>query len=395
MDIVIIGNGAAGLSAAEEIRKNNKEVKVHMVTNESYYTYYRTRLSHFLEKEFEIDDVYIHPESWYKENYIDMIFNKTVEKIDKAQKTVYLSGGDTLHYDKLLLANGSSSFMPPVKGNDKEGVFSLRSMDDVLAIQNYAKGIKKTAVIGGGLLGLEAANSLNNMGLDVTVIEFADRLLPRQMDLEGSQVVKNIVEEQGVHLLLNSQVEEITGDKVSGIKLKDGQVLEASLVLFSAGVRSNIQLAKNLGLEISRAVVVDEYMQTSEKDIYAAGDVAEFHNMSFNIWPIALEQGKIAAKSILGLNEPYDAITPSNMLNIMGIKAFSIGDIGAGEGDYKTLTDKSEHKLKKFFFKDGKLVGAILINDISLATKLKKIMDQDYTDLLAQDLPEIEKISKL
>lgn len=400
MNIIIVGNGIAGLSAAEEIRRENEEVHITMITNEKYYTYLRTQISHFLGKDFEISDVYMHPEDWYKENNIEIYFNTEVKKVNKDEKTVSLGNGENIAYDKLLLANGAHSFVPPVEGKDKEGVFALRGLDDVLEIQKYAKKVEKGIVIGGGLLGLESANSLNKLGMEITVVEFFDRLLPRQLDEEGSTLLKKIVEEEGVNVLLGSQVEKIVGDKkVEGFKIKDGEEKDISFVLFSAGVRSNIAIAKDLGLEVDKAIVVNEYMETSEKDIYAAGDVCQFNNKFFGIWPIAIEQGKIAGANMINNKKAYKEMTPSNMLNIMGTKVFSIGDIGAGEGDYKVLKEKREEEnlYKKIFFKEAKLVGGILINDISLAGKLKNLVskDKDYSHLLNKDISDKEKIKEL
>lgn len=400
MNILIIGSGIAGLSAAEEIRKKDKEVNIEIITKENCYTYYRTRLSHFLPKDFNIEEIYVKPENWYKENNIKVHLNSKVESIDTVGKTIKLLNNRELAYDKLLFANGAFGFIPPIEGKEKEGVFALRGIDDLKAIQDYAKKTKKGIVIGGGLLGLEVASSLNKLGIETTVIEFFDRLLPRQLDSEGSEILKNIVEQEGVKLLLGAQVESIRGeDKVEGCKIKDGAELEASLVLFSAGVRSNIGLAKEIGLEINRAIVVDKYMNTSEKDIYAAGDVCEYNEKSFAIWPIAMEQGKIAGINILGGSEEYKEIVPSNMLNIMGSKIYSIGDIGTKEEEYQILKVKDENKniLKKLFFLNGKLVGGILINDIAISTKLKNLIssEKDYSEILSKDISDEEKINFL
>jgi len=400
MKILIVGNGVAGLSAAEEIRKRNKEANIHMITKENYYTYYRTQLSHFLSKDFNVEDIYMHPKNWYVENNIKVIFNEEVRSIDKNKQTIKLSNNEELVYDKLLLANGASSFIPPVEGRDKQGVFSLRGLDDLREIQEYAKNIDKGIVIGGGLLGLEAANSLNKLGIEIKVIEFFDRLLPRQLDNEGSKVLRKIVEEQGIKLLLGGQVENIYGEnKVEGCKIKGGQDIETSLVLFSAGVRSNIQLAKDMGLEINRSIVVDKFMNTSEEEIYAAGDVCEFNGKSFGIWPIAIEQGKIAGLNMIGEKQEYEEIIPSNMLNVMGSKVFSIGDVGTGEGEYESIKIERDKNniFKKLFFLNGKLVGAILINDIAMAGKLKKLMssDIDFSELLNKNISDEEKLNQL
>lgn len=400
MKILIIGNGVAGLSAAEEIRKRNKDANIQIITKENYYTYYRTQLSHFLSKDFNVEDIYMHPENWYVENNIKVHLNKEGSSINKDKKSLKLLNGEEITYDKLLLANGASSFIPPVEGRNKQGIFALRGLDDLREIQEYAREVDKGIVIGGGLLGLEAANSLNKLEIDITVVEFFDRLLPRQLDNEGSKVLRKIVEEQGIKLLLGCQVESIYGeDKVEGCKMKEGQDIETSLVLFSAGVRSNLQLAKDMGLEINRSIVVDKFMNTSEEDIYAAGDVCEFNGKSFGIWPIAIEQGKIAGMNMIGEKQEYEEIIPSNMLNVMGSKVFSIGDVGAVEEVYESIKIESDKDniFKKLFFLNGKLVGAILINDITMAGKLKKLIssEQDYTELLNKNISDEEKFNQL
>lgn len=392
MKILIIGNGIAGLSAAEQIRKLDQMESVVMVTEEESLTYHRTRLSHYLSKDFVKEDVLIHPPEWYEENNIQVLTGKKVVHINTDLHTVELDDGSTLEFDKLLLANGSSSFIPPVNGADKGNVFALRNIQDARAIQKAANEANSAVVIGGGLLGLEGANSLKELGLDVTVVEFAPRLLPRQMDEEASLVVKEIVESQGIKLLLDAQVEEIEGDPVERCRLKGGTIVETDLVLFSAGVRSNIQLAKDAGIDTDRAVKVNERMETSVKNIYAAGDVAEFNGMSFNIWPIALEQGKIAGQNILGEKAVYEAITPSNMLQILGVKAFSVGNL---ENHTFTSTLKEESQFAKVFFQDGVLSGAILIHDISLAVKLKSRMGNDYSSLLESQMTPKELIEAI
>ncbi len=387
MKILIIGNGIAGLSAAEEIRKKNKEVDIQIITKEKYHTYYRTQLSHFLSKDFKVEDIYVKPEKWYRENNIKVHLNIEVISINKDNKRVKLSNNQELTYDKLLIANGAHSFIPPIDGNDKEGVFSLRYFNDLQKIQKYASRIDKGIVIGGGLLGLEAANSLNKLGIETLVIEYFDRLLPRQLDQEGSELLMNIVQEQGVKLLLGSQVESIYGDEgVQGCNTKEGEQIDTSLVLFSTGVRPNIRLAKEMGLLVNKSIMVDKFMNTSEKDIYAAGDVCEFEGNSPAIWTVAIEQGKVAGSNMIGEEREYKTIIPSNMLDIMGSKVFSIGDIGLEDNkEYQILREKDEdkNKLKKLFFLNGKLVGAILINDINMAGKLKKLISlgEDYAEI--------------
>lgn len=382
MKIVIIGNGIAGLSAAEEIRKMDQLESIVILSQEEVHTYHRTKLSHYLSKDFTTEEVLIHPPEWYEEKNIQVLLGRKVLKIHPDLHTLELDDGSTLEYDKLLLANGSSSFIPPVTGSESKGVFALRSLEDAKSIQTVARNAKHAVVIGGGLLGLEGANALRELGLEVTVVEFFPRLLPRQMDEEASLVVKDIVEGQGIRLLLGAQVEEILGNPVEACRLKDGTLIPADLVLFSAGVRSNVQLAKDAGIQVDRAVLVNEFMETNVKNIYAAGDVAEFNGMSFNIWPISMEQGKIAGLNMLGERVAYQAITPSNMLQIFQAKAFSAGDL---EKHTRTETLHEENRFIKLFFQEGIFTGFILIHDVSLAVKLRGRLGKDFSQILEQE----------
>ncbi len=386
MNFVIIGNGIAALSAAESIRKNDKESKITMISNEPYNTYFRIKLSHLLGHEYELEKLYVRPESWYKSNNIDIMLKCSVVSLDTDKKIIHLDSSDKIKYDRLIIATGSYSFIPPVKGREKNGVYAIRSLDDVNNLNKYIKDKKRGIVVGGGLLGLEAAWSLKQAGYDINVIEFFPRLLPKQSDEEGSKIIENIIENSGIKLMLGTEVEEITGDAVDGVILKDGRKVYADFVIFSAGIRPNVDVVKDSDIKINRGILVDDFMRTNVDDVFAAGDVAEYNGKIYGLWTVAMAQGRNAGLNAAGLRTKYKEVLPSSTLKITGVDVFSSGDIS---GEKSTLYSyKEENVYYKLFIKDNKLVGAILIGDISSSTKIKKAIDSEY------DLREILDSSK-
>ncbi|MCP2240529.1 NAD(P)/FAD-dependent oxidoreductase [Thermoanaerobacterium thermosaccharolyticum] len=386
MNFVIIGNGIAALSAAESIRKNDKDSKITMISNEPYNTYFRIKLSHLLGHEYELEKLYVKPEPWYKSSNIDIMLKCSVNSVDIVKKTVHLNSGDDIKYDKLIIASGSHSFVPPVRGCDKKGVYAIRSLDDVNNLNQYIKGKKRGIVVGGGLLGLEAAWSLRQAGYEMNVIEFFPRLLPKQSDEEGSKIIENIIESNGIKLMLGTEVEEITGDAVDGVILKDGREVHADFVIFSAGIRPNVDVVKGSGIKINKGILVDEFMRTNVDDVFAAGDVAEYNGKIYGLWTVAMAQGKNAGLNAVGIKTQYKEVPPSSTLKITGVDVFSSGDISGEKST--SYSHKEENVYYKLFIKDNKLVGAILIGDISSSTKIKKAIDSEY------DLREILDSSK-
>lgn len=389
---IVIGNGIAGLNAAESIRDRDKDGKITIVSDEKYYTYSRLMLSHYLGKDVEPEKLYIHPVSWYEERNIDVMLNMKVENVDTEKKIVKTSSGD-LPYTKLIIASGSYSFIPPVEGTDKKGVFALRTYDDMAAITNAIKSSKKAIVIGGGVLGLEAAWAIRQAGLDVDVLEFFPRLLPRQMDEEGSVILKKIVENADVTPYLGVETKSILGsDKAEGVVLKDGREIKADFIVFSSGVRPHVEFIKGQPVAINKGIVIDEHMKTDVDDVYAAGDVAEFKGAMPAIWPVAQEQGKIAGMNAAGEDAVYHPIPPSNMLKVMDVSCYSVGEINNEKGELKELKYAGDKEYYKLFLRGGVLVGAMMIGDVSKSTKIKSYIDQKKdisTFLISGNVKEI------
>lgn len=396
MKYVIIGNGMAGLSAAEEIRKNDNEGRIIIIGGEEYLTYNRVKLSHFIsKKEYSIKELLVHDENWYKERKIEVLLNTKVINIEANTKEVITDTKEKIQYDKLLIANGSSPFIPPITGANKKGVFALRTIDNLIDIQKYAEKCSTVSVIGGGLLGLEAAWALNQLGKKVNIIEFSPYLLPRQLDEELGSHLQEELEKEGLSFYFNAAAQEIIGDEmVSGIKLKDERIIESDLVLISTGVRSNINIAQETDIKVERGIVVDKYMRTNIESIYAAGDIAQYNGLVLALWSTAMDQGKIAGANMSGSEKEYKMPEPAATLLIGNVKMFSVGNVNKAEKEIKIQGDNYLHKL---FIDNGKLIGGVLTGDIRKMVALKKAVNEnmDMSEMLDKDIAEEDILNNL
>ncbi|MBW2146312.1 MAG: NAD(P)/FAD-dependent oxidoreductase [Deltaproteobacteria bacterium] len=363
---LIIGNGVAGNSAAEMIRKIDNQGKILLFSRETYYFYYTPILPEYLSGERTLKSFTTHNDNWYTKNNIDLHLETEITAIDASRKTVFASRGEEFRYDKLLLATGGYSFIPPIKGAQLDGVFAVRTIDDANVIKERAKISKKLVLIGGGLLGLEAGNGLRKAGMEVSVVEIYPRLLPRQLDTEGATILQKQMEEMGFTFYLGAKTQEIVKQKGGlSVCLEGGEELYADMVLISAGVRPELTLAKSLGLAIDKGVKVDDSMKTGLEDIYAAGDLIEHRGRYYGIWPASLEQGKVAGANMAGKAMKYEGTVPSNTLKVVGVDLLAAGNIDA-EGIMESAVTKDETKkiYRKLVFDDNVIVGTILLGDI-------------------------------
>ncbi|MFB0501542.1 MAG: NAD(P)/FAD-dependent oxidoreductase [Candidatus Bathyarchaeia archaeon] len=402
MHAVIVGSGVAGVTASRTIRESDSKAKISVYTDEKHLYYPRPRLYEVLSGEAKPQKICMFSEQWYEKRGIKVHLNKKVLSIKTAKKELLLEDRSRVNYDKLLLTNGAHPFIPPIKGAEKTGVFTLRSIKDALTIKEYTKKTRKAIIIGGGLLGLEFAASLRKLGQRVEVVEIFPRLLPRQLDQDGATILKDRIETRGVNITLGVRTEKILGKKtVSGILLDDGKKLSGDLVLISAGVRSNKYLAVEAGIKVEKGVVVDQYLQTSVNDVYAAGDVAESEGRVYGIIPAAMEQAKIAAVNMLEKEKQvYKGTIPSNTLKIVGIDLTSMGLVNPEGPQYEEIKkiDREKGAYKKIVLEQGKIVGAIILGDRRGVTSIKKLMDQEidvtkYKDFLLEDGFDYRKIS--
>ncbi|MFX0154759.1 MAG: FAD-dependent oxidoreductase [Candidatus Hodarchaeota archaeon] len=404
MKVVIIGNNIAGTFTAQNLRSLNDEVEIEIFTQEEYPYYTRVKLPELISEKVTIDDLIVFKEDWYKSRHINLHLNKKVVKVDLNSKSIHIEGEKSeISYDKLILALGSTPNIPPIKNaidmkQQKKGVFTLRSIADALEIKEYIKrkNVNNAIIIGGGLLGLELANQINECNLDTTVVEFFPRLLPRQLDEECGLMLKEEIESRGIKVVLDAATEEILGNRtVSGIKLKSGQKITTDMVLIQAGITPTIDLAKEVGIQTNRGINVNEFLETSEKDVYAVGDCIEYKNQIWGIIPACMEQSKIVAASVLGLKKvDYRGTTPKNTLKIVGLELTSMGIIDptkeeGGAWEILKKSDKKDCCYQKLVLKGNKLKGAILFGDNKAMSFVYNKMEQDV------DREELKKLLEL
>ncbi|GMG98040.1 NAD(P)/FAD-dependent oxidoreductase [Tepidimicrobium xylanilyticum] len=382
---LIIGNGIAGLSAAKEIRNNDSEGSIIMISSEPYHTYYRIKLTEYLSKDFEETELLVNKDSWYEEKDIKVQLNKVVETIDVEDQKTRLDDGTEIKYEKLLIATGSRPFIPPIAGKYKRGVLALRTLKDLKYIKNYFNKCNNITVIGGGLLGLEAAWSLTKLGKNVSIVEFAPYLLPKQLDEELANKLKDKLVRKGFNIYLSSAADEILGkEQVDGILLNNGQILKSDGVLFSVGIRPNIDLVRDTPIAFDKGVIVNKYLETNIENIYAAGDVIELDGRIIGLWTSANEQGKIAGANMSGKTLEYTEPKLFTSLILDDIKLFSVGDVKNFDRVYEYMEGDIHHKI---FANNDRITGGILFGDIRDMSKLKKAVDErmdmkSYTNLL-------------
>lgn len=385
MKVLIIGNNVAGTTLAKALRDSDPDVEIEIFTDEGMPYYPRPRLIDYLIGTVQEKDMPFYPLDWYEKNRLTLRLSTKVEKVDPSSKRILAKG--TWHsYDKLAIATGSSCYVPPFKGLPKRNVFVLRTMEDARNIREAASKAEHVIVIGGGLLGLESARGVCTPfpDLRVTVLEYAEHLLMRQLDHEGAEILQSWIEKTGARIILKAETEEILGGStVEGVRLRDGRVIEGDMVIISAGTRANVDLAREAGLKVNKGVVVDSSLRTSNADIFALGDVSEFNGQVWAMIPPALDQARVAAKKMLGKPGPdYAGTVPSNTLKVSGFDMTSIGTVrsshetpGTGYEEIRAVTpDRSVYK--KFVIKDGKMIGAILLGSKKEALKVTKIIKE-------------------
>ena len=386
MKFVIAGNGIAAITAARTIVAANPNADLEIYTDEPYPSYMRPRLIQFLAGALKQADLYLYPPDWYARRGITVHLETAVTELDAAARRIVLQNGKEASYDRLLLAVGGNPFQPPLEGMDQEGVFTLRTIDDALAIKGHADrclaaGQRQAVVIGGGLLGLECANALASLGLELTVLEHGPWLLHKQIDEQGAAVLEKQLGQQGIRCLPNAAAQAILrdGDGVSAVELEDGRRVSGHLVLCSAGVRPDTDLARAAGLAVGRGVLVDTEMHTSAEHVYAAGDVTEYEGEAWCIIPAAIEQARVAAANMVTPgSEAYHGTVPSTTLKVVGVDLTSIGMISAEEDGFQELrkADPTKSMYQKLVLHDGRIVGAILMGAREMVPAVSRLIKE-------------------
>lgn len=375
MNVIIIGNGVAGVSAAETIRAADKNCGIMILSDEAYPFYSRPQLIGFLSGTTSVESITVHAQAWYDRNFITFKTSTRVAGIDTKNKKITGDGGMETAYDKLIIASGASGLLPPVHGISAGNVTVLRTIDDARKIKEFASRGKCAVVIGGGLLGIEAANSLRMLGIQVKVLEIYPRLLPRQLDDESSAVFQRMLEEKGLAFITGTTIRTIERDMTGGLRiaLSDGKENAADFAVVSVGIAPRISLCEGTEIRCNRGIVVDDFMRTTVQDIYACGDAAEHRGVIYGLWSPAREQGIACGAHILGKEARYNGTINSVRLRVAGIELASIGDVGAKEG-VATIIDKDEPAgyFKKIFLRGRQTTGAILIGNTREASKLQQ-----------------------
>ena len=368
MKLVLVGNGLAGMRCLEDLLDMAPDrYEVTVIGEEPWGNYNRIMLSPVLSGDKTIDDIMLHPHAWYSDKGIRFIAGDPAVRIDRPRKQVYTEKGEVVDYDRLILATGSKPFIPPIAGADLKGVISFRDIYDINTMLDYCKTKKNAVVIGGGLLGLEAAYGLKQRGMNVTVLHLMDRIMERQLDSKASQMLRHSIEQKGISIITEANTEALVGvdGHVTQIRLKDGTVLAADLVVFAVGIRPNMALAQSAGLRCNRGVLVNDTMQTFDPSIYAVGECIEHRSQTFGLVEPLWGQAFICASHLAEHGSlTFKAPTVPTQLKVSGCDVFSAGNFEPKD-DFEDiiLNDEKRQIYKRIIIQKDKVIGAVLFGD--------------------------------
>jgi NAD(P)H-nitrite reductase large subunit len=380
MDYLIIGNSAAGIGAVEGIRSVDKKGTIAVISDEPYHTYSRPLISYYLGGKVDQHKMYYRPKDFYRNYSVEPMFGVPATKIDTTAKTVAVGIGKTkmVRYDKLLIATGGTPFIPPIANLEGSGVFTFTKWDDAKALLKASRQAETVIVVGGGLIGLKAAEGLLNIGVKVTVIELADRVLATILDEKGSKIFGAHLKSLGVNLITRDTATGIirTGEGiVTGVTLKSGRTLDGDLVVVAIGVVPNTALTEGTKIKKDRGIIVNEHMMTSVKDVYAAGDCVETFDVLRKIrrpqpiWPNAYEQGRTAGLNMAGQVTDYAGSFGMNSIEVSGLPTITVGMYDAAGPKYEILqkSDPDTMSYRKVILDNDRVIGAVFVGDIDRA----------------------------
>ncbi|MDE2429138.1 MAG: NAD(P)/FAD-dependent oxidoreductase [Burkholderiales bacterium] len=366
--LVVIGNGMAGMRTVEELQKLAPDLyDITVFGAEPHGNYNRILLSPVLAGDKQVDDIMLHTREWYAQNRITLHAGDPVVEIDRRRRIVRSRAGVEVAYDRLLLATGSTPFIIPVPGHQLPGVLAFRDIQDVESMLEAARNHRHAVVIGGGLLGLEAANGLMRQGMDVTVVHVCDSLMERQLDKAAAVLLKKTLEQKGMRFLLEASTSEIVGEeRVTAVRFKDGSEIPADLVVMTVGVRPNIALAQQAGLHCERAIVVDDTLQTYDPRIYAVGECVQHRMATFGLVAPIWDQARVCGAHLAGAgHRRYVQQATATKLKVTGVDLYSAGDFVGGDGSEDlVMRDPRRGIYKRLVLKDNQLIGAVLYGDV-------------------------------
>nr|WP_276573420.1 MULTISPECIES: FAD-dependent oxidoreductase [unclassified Bradyrhizobium] len=388
--MVIVGNGMAAARLVDELAKTALgRYAVAVIGEEPRLAYNRVLLSSVLAGETGSHEIELRPAGWWRDRGVTVRYGYRVSEIDVGRRELKIAGEESMEYSKLVLATGSTPLRLNVPGADLAGVHTFRDTRDVDLLLTLAAARKRVVVVGGGLLGLEAAYGLAKAGAPVTLLHLMDRLMERQLDAPAADLLKTLVERKGIRVMLNAATARIHGKgHVQAVELADGSRIEADAVIFAAGIKPNVALAKEAGIAVNRGVVVNDVMQTSASDIFALGECAEHRGTCYGLVEPAYEQARVLAQHLAGRPAAYQGSVVSTNLKVSGVSVFSAGDFVGGEGSESlVLSDRRRGTYKKLVIADGRLTGAVLIGDtIDALWYLELIRNRDKVASIRTDM---------
>jgi len=364
--LVIVGNGMAAARLVDELAKTSLgRYAIAVIGAEPRLAYNRVLLSSVLAGEIASHDIELKPASWWRDRGVTLKYNSLVTEIDVGRRELKIAGDESIEFSRLVLATGSSPLRLNLPGVDLAGVHTFRDSRDVDLLLALALRKRPVVVVGGGLLGLEAAYGLAKAGTPVTLLHLMDRLMERQLDPPAADLLKTLVERKGVEVLLKADTARIYGSsRVEGVELADGRKIEADAVVFAAGIRPNTMLAQQAGIAVNRGIMVDDVLQTSAPDIYALGECAEHRGVCYGLVEPAYEQARVLARHLAGRSANYAGSVVATNLKVSGVSVFSAGDfLGTDGSEAIMLSDVRRGTYKKLVVAEGRLVGAVLVGD--------------------------------
>jgi nitrite reductase (NADH) large subunit len=365
--LVIVGNGMAAARLVDELAKTALgRYAIAVIGDEPRLAYNRVLLSSVLAGETASHDIELRPASWWRDRGVTLKYGCLATGIDVGRRELKIANEESIAFSKLVLATGSTPLRLNVPGADLVGVHTFRDSRDADLLMALAAGKKRVVVVGGGLLGLEAAYGLAKAGAAVTLIHLMDRLMERQLDAPAAELLKSLVERKGIKILLNANTARLHGEtRVEGVELADGRRIEADAVIFAAGIRPNTALAKDAGIPVNRGIVVDDHLATGAPDIFALGECAEHRGICYGLVEPAYEQARVLAQHLAGRAAGYGGSVVATNLKVSGVSVFSAGDfIGADGTEAIVLNDIRHGTYKKLVISDGRLTGAVLVGDV-------------------------------
>ncbi len=382
MNYVIIGNSASGIAAVEAIRECDKKGKITVISDEPHFNYSRPLISYLLGRKIDSGNLAYRTKEFYRDKTVDLFLNKKAKRLDVRKKEVVLEPKQKIRFDKLLIATGGIPVVPKIEDSGSGGVFTFTKLADVELIEKYIKRnrVKSAVVIGGGLIGLKATEALLELKIKVTIVELADKILSATFDRKASGIIEGALERKGCGLIVQNTVVQIEGlstakSQVTGVILKDKRKIRCDMVIIAIGVRPNIELVKETPIKTNKGILVDNFMQTNIKHIYAAGDCCQAEDLLSNIkqiiaiWPLAVRQGGIAGYNMAGTKKEYSGGFTMNSVELCGIPTISAGKTLVEKDGYQVLDyyNKEKSKYKKVVLREGKIVGTIFVGDIERA----------------------------